>query len=146
MVNNPDEIIAKLKLGGHRITPIREQIVEIFVSSTTPISAMDLIESFRILKIHVNKTTIYRELDFLISKNLIKGIEFGEGKKRYELDTGHHHHHLVCLNCKKVEDIDLETDLSGEEEKIEKKTGFKIESHSLEFFGYCKACQKLLKL
>ncbi len=141
MVENPDEIIAKLKLAGHRITPIRAQIVEIFINSSTPISATDLIESFIILKIKVNKTTIYRELDFLSGKGLLKGIEFGEGKKRYELDTGHHHHHLVCLNCKKVEDVDLKTDLTAEEKLIEKNTGFKIESHSLEFFGYCKNCQ-----
>lgn len=140
MVENPDEIISKLKLGGHRITPIREQIIEIFINSLTPISAMDLIEAFRILKIHVNKTTIYRELDFLISKGFLRGIEFGEGKKRYELDTGHHHHHVVCLNCKKVEDVDLKTDLSGEEKLIQRNTGFKIKSHSLEFFGYCKNC------
>lgn len=141
MVEDPDKIIAKLKAGGYRITPAREQIVEIFINSSTPISAMDLIESFKVLKLKVNKTTIYRELDFLITKGLIKEIEFGEGKKRYELDTQHHHHHVVCLNCKKVEDVDLETDLTLEEKRIEKKTGFKIESHSLEFFGLCKNCR-----
>lgn len=142
MVENPDEIISKLRLGGHRITPIRARIVEIFINSSTPVSAIDLLEAFRILNIKVNKTTIYRELDFLSNQGFLKGIEFGEGKKRYELDTGHHHHHLVCLNCKKVEDVDLKTDLSAEEKLIEKNTGFKIESHSLEFFGYCKNCKK----
>ena len=141
MVENPDEIIAKLKLAGHRITPIRSRIVEIFINSSTPISAIDLLEAFRILKLKVNKTTIYRELEFLLKENLIKEIEFREGKKRYELDTGHHHHHIVCLNCKKVEDVDLEVDLHQEEKLIEKKTGFKITSHSLEFFGYCKNCK-----
>jgi len=142
MINNPDEIISKLKSAGYRITPVREQIVEIFINSSSPISAGDLIESFKILKIPVNKTTIYRELDFLLEKNIIKEIEFGEGKKRYELETGHHHHHLVCLNCRKVEDVDLEVDLHDEEKKIEKETGFKVKSHSLEFFGLCKNCQK----
>lgn len=146
MVDDPAGIIAKLKSGGYRITKARSQIIEIFINSLTPISATDLIESFKILKIKVNKTTIYRELDFLIGKGLLKGIEFGEGKKRYELNTTHHHHHLVCLNCKKVKDVDLETDLSEEEKKIQSKTGFKIKSHSLEFFGYCKNCRKLLNL
>ena len=142
MIDSATEIISKLKLEGHRITPIRTQIITTFASSTTPIAATDLIESFRVLKTKVNKTTIYRELDFLINKNIIKAIEFGEGKKRYELETGHHHHHLVCLNCRKVEDVDLEVDLHDEERKIEKDTGFKVKSHSLEFFGLCKSCQK----
>ena len=69
---------------------------------------MDLLVSVRSSKTGVNKTTICRELDFLMGKGLIKEIEFGEGKKRYEIDSGSdHHHHLICLNCKKVEDVDL---------------------------------------
>lgn len=141
MVNNPEEIIAKLKAGGHRITPAREQIVEIFINSTTPISAGDLIESFKFLNIPINKTTIYRELDFLLKESLVKEIEFGEGKKRYELETGHHHHHVICLSCRKVEDVDLDVDLHDEEKNIEEHTGFKVTSHALEFFGYCKNCK-----
>jgi Fur family transcriptional regulator, ferric uptake regulator len=144
MVENPDQIISKLKQAGHRITPIRAQIVEIFINSSTPISAIDLLEAFRILKINVNKTTIYRELGFLLRESLIKEIEFREGKTRYELDTGHHHHHVICQNCKKVEDVDLKVDLHEEERLIEKKTGFKVTSHALEFFGFCKECKKSL--
>lgn len=135
------EIITKLKNEGHRITPIRTRILEILGGSGQPISAPDLLESVNSSNEGVNKTTIYRELDFLQSKDLISEVEFGDGKKRYELNDGHHHH-LICLNCKKIEDIDLKTDLSEEEKNIEKKTGFKIQIHSLEFFGLCKSCQK----
>lgn len=141
MMNNATEIISRLKIKGSRITPIRKKIVEVFSKSSFPISAPDLIENFAKEKIDVNKTTIYRELDFLLEEDIIGEVEFGEGKKRYELNTGKHHHHLVCLNCKKVEDVSLKTDLSEEEKLIEKSTGFKIQSHSLEFFGYCKNCQ-----
>ncbi len=142
MINNSLEIISKLRLGGHRITPIRSRIIDLFIKAQSPISATDLIESFKKSDAKVNKTTIYRELDFLVSENLIRSIEFGEGRKRYELASDSHHHHLVCLKCKKIEDVDLKTDLSDEELIIEKNTGFKIESHSLEFFGYCKNCRK----
>lgn len=142
MVNGANDIISKLKLEGYRITPARAKIIDIFIKSSSPISAIDLIQDFKKIKIDINKTTIYRELEFLLNKNLIREVEFGEGKKRYELEMGKHHHHLVCLNCKKVEDVDLEMDLSVEEKKIEKETGFKIDSHSLEFFGFCKDCQK----
>lgn len=134
------EILLKLKTDGHRITPIREKIIDLISKSESPLSAPELQEFFLISKIKVNKTTIYRELDFLLQKTLINEVEFGDGKKRYELNDGHHHH-LICLNCSKIEDVDLETDLSREQSKIEKETGFKIKSHSLEFFGYCKNCQ-----
>jgi len=141
MIKTSQEIVDRLRLEGHRITPVREKILEILTQNTSPISATDLINNFKSLKFGVNKTTIYRELEFLFSKKLLIEVEFGEGNKRYELNNGHHHH-LVCLNCKKVEDVDLKTDLSTEEKLIEKNTGFKIESHSLEFFGYCKNCRK----
>lgn len=134
-----NEIFLKLKTDGHRITPIRGKILDVFSKAISPISAPDLQDSFALSKVNVNKTTIYRELDFLLKKTLINEVEFGDGKKRYELNNGHHHH-LICLNCKKIEDVDLETDLSKEEAKIKKDTGFKIKSHSLEFFGYCKNC------
>lgn len=134
------DIITRLKAEGFRITPARTLLIKFLAESTEPISAIDLIESFKESEKNVNKTTIYRELDFLLERKLIQEIEFGDGRKRYELETGHHHH-LVCLNCKKVLDIGLDVDLHLEEKKIEKSTGFKIKSHSLEFFGYCKKCK-----
>lgn len=137
------EIISKLKQEGHRITPIRTRILEVLVTLKSPISAPDLLNFIRQTSEKVNKTTIYRELEFFKSKNLINEVEFGDGKKRYELNEGVHHHHLICTNCKRIEDIDLKTDLTREEKDIEQKTGFKIRHHSLEFFGYCRSCQKL---
>lgn len=142
-MKTPAQIVDQLRTEGHRITPIRGKILEFLSSSKSPISAPDLIYNFKSADINVNKTTIYRELEFLLQKQLINEVEFGDGKKRYEMDNGHHHH-LVCLNCSKVEDVNLDADLSGEQKKIEKETGFKIKSHSLEFFGYCKDCQKSL--
>lgn len=141
MLNKPDEVTLNLISTGYRITPVRGLILETFRENLTPIAASDLIEVFKDLKFKVNKTTIYRELDFLIEKGILKEIEFGEGKKRYEIETGRHHHHIICIKCKKIEDVDLEVDLEGEEKKIEKDKKFKIKNHSLEFFGYCKNCQ-----
>jgi len=140
MIKTASEIVQQLRTEGHRITPIRNRILDILSKNTEPISALDLIADFKSSNLNVNKTTIYREIEFLLGKNLINEVEFGDGKKRYEMDNGHHHH-LVCLKCGKVEDVSLETDLSSEEKKIEKETGFKVESHSLEFFGICKTCQ-----
>ena len=77
-----------------------------------------------------------------MGENIIKEIEFGEGQKRYELEDFKHHHHLICLKCRKVDDIELKTDLEKEEKRFLKENGFKVVNHSLEFFGYCQNCQK----
>lgn len=136
-----NQIISNLRTKGFKITKVRLGIVEKFLNTSLPLSAGDLIEFFHSANMKVNKTTIYRELAFLLSENIIKEIEFGEGQKRYELEDFKHHHHLICLSCRKVEDIELKVDLEKEEARFLKQKGFKVINHSLEFFGYCKDCR-----
>jgi Fe2+ or Zn2+ uptake regulation protein len=143
------EIISTLKQKKFKITKVRSGIVSQFTQAKSPVAAKDLLEFFHEQGMKnnersstPNKTTIYRELAFLLSQNIIKEIEFGEGQKRYELEDFKHHHHLICLKCRKVEDIELETDLDKEEARFLKENGFKVVNHSLEFFGYCKNCRE----
>jgi len=56
-----------------------------------------------------------------------------------------HHHHLICLECDKVEDVELANDLNEIEKRILQKNGFKIINHTLEFYGLCKQCSSSLK-
>jgi Fe2+ or Zn2+ uptake regulation protein len=135
------EIISTLKQKKFKITKVRSGIVTRFTQAKSPIAAKDLLEYFHQQGMKINKTTVYRELAFLLSENIIKEIEFGEGQKRYELEDFKHHHHLICLKCRKVEDVELKTDLNKEETRFLKENGFKVVNHSLEFFGYCKNCQ-----
>jgi Fur family transcriptional regulator, ferric uptake regulator len=139
MLGNHGEIINKLKSSGHRITKVRSLIVELFINGDQPLSVQDILDTLEKLNLRVNKTTIYRELEFLGREKIVKEIDFLEGKKRYELNSKHHHH-IICINCKKVEDVDLKMDLHEEEERIGKLKNFKVLSHSLEFFGLCTNC------
>ena len=59
---------------------------------------------------------------------------------RYELESLDHHHHIICIDCDKVEDIVLEKYLDSQEQKIMRQKKFKTISHSLEFFGLCAEC------
>lgn len=137
-MNSAQLILDELRKRGLRQSRIRKLLVDIFAKASKPISAVDLLEEF---KVPANKTTIYRELYTLLDQKVLREVDFGDGIKRYELSGDTHHHHLVCSKCKKVEDIDLKTDLKIEEKQIEKEKDFKIDFHSLEFFGFCKNCQ-----
>ncbi len=119
-----------IKILLMRNTKARNQILSIFTNTPYPVSAMDLLK-----EVKVNKTTIYRELSFLENTGFIKEVDFGDGKKRYELKEARHHHHLVCLDCKKVTDIEIE-------ENFKLPREFKVIKHNLEFFGLCVNCQK----
>lgn len=136
---NPPE--STLRSQGYRITPIRTAILSRFTSREAPLSAIDIKNALRREGIPLNKTTVYRELSSLKKVGIIKEIILGDRTRRYEMADGDHHHHLVCVRCKNVEDVPLKEDLDNEEYWISRFKHFKVQSHSLEFFGVCAKCK-----
>ena len=65
------------------------------------------------------------------------------GKSRlYELAVeGSHHHHLVCLACRRIEPLPF-CEIAKFQRVVRREKGFKVLSHSLELFGLCRACVK----
>ena len=129
------QTISRLRSDGHRITRARQQLVEIFLSTAKPLSAADVCA-----RVAFNKTTVYREVDFLLQQGIINEINFGEGHKRYESAFLKHHHHLVCKKCLSVSDVEVNCGIEEEMKKISERTGFQVLEHSLEFFGICLKC------
>ncbi len=124
---------------SHKRTPARAIIVEFLSKSSSPVDVEQIIQFLRSKSLNTNKVTIYRTLDFLYDNGFVDKLEFGEGKFRYEVKKGEHHH-LICEKCKSVEDIsDCAVDIL--EEEIRNKKEFLVKRHSLEFFGICKNCQ-----
>lgn len=135
------EIQDSLKSKGRRKSLYREEILRLFAGNDTPQAATDILAVIQRAGKNPNKTTIYRELDLLVEEGIIKPVNLLEGKHRYQLITDKHYHHLVCTNCKKIEQVELENDLDKVESKIAQSKHFKVQDHSLEFFGTCEDCQ-----
>lgn len=131
-----DALLKPLISTNSRITPARKNIYLIFRRSKSPLTPNDVMD-----KVRVNKTTVYREIDFLIKNKLITGVSFGDGQLRYESTLLGHHHHLICLKCHKVNDTRLDGELFDLERKIKNQNNFSVTRHNLEFFGYCESCQ-----
>lgn len=137
-----ENIINDLRLNGQKITPARQEIISIISRSSGPISALDVLKLLSKKNIKVNKTTVYRELDFLLQQNIIQSVHFNDRTARYELRDLPHHHHLICTSCRRIEEIQVDHSLHEVEKRLEKRTKFKIDRHSLEFFGLCYECEK----
>jgi Fe2+ or Zn2+ uptake regulation protein len=132
--------IQAVKLSGCRQTRTRREILAI-LAKVHPLAAREVKERLAHHKILVNKTTVYRELDFLRTKKIISEVIFQDGIKRYELAPEEHGHHVICLACHKVERVSLANDLAAQEKKISRRLNFKILKHSLEFYGLCSECR-----
>lgn len=84
-------------------------------------------------------TTVYRALTDLVEAGQADGLAGEDGETRYRICSDSHHHHLICRECGKA----VEFDLDGFEVKIGElaaKYGFANVSHSIELFGICKKC------
>ena len=126
-----------------RITNLRKAIIDIFSQEHGPWTVGDIIEKLHKKGFSPNKTTVYRGVEYLLGIETKRPIDFGEGKKRYEIfRESDHHHHLFCTNCSAVEEIVINDDFENQKKEISNNTNFKIKSHSLEFFGVCSECQK----
>jgi len=140
-MQNIESLIKNLGSKKLRITKLRKSLLQILLKSKEPLSVEDLIFSLSKYKINVHKTSIYRQLDVLKKVEIVREIQFGEKKKRYEIFPDNHHHHLVCNDCGQIEDVELKKDLDTEEKIITQNKNFKIINHSLEFYGICGKCQ-----
>lgn len=124
---------------GIKSTNSRNAVMEIIINNKSPLDANEILEGLRKKGLSTDQATVYRILNTFYEKGIVKRIEIGEGKYRYEIEKAHHHH-LVCTNCGRIEDIEI--DLTEDfDREISIKKGFKVRSHSLEFFGLCKTCQ-----
>jgi Fur family ferric uptake transcriptional regulator len=132
---------ALLQEYGYRLTPGRIALLMFLKKAIKPLSAGDIQKK---LGHKMDKVTVYRALeDFAISKIVAK-INLQDTATYYEfLHEDHHHHHIVCEKCGKIEDIENCNQTNLQKEILKHSKSFTtINSHSLEFFGVCKACSK----
>ncbi len=141
-MSSTETILAKLKQAGFRMTSARKAIVEMFGTGCNPLSAQDVHARLKTKGFATNVTTVYRELQFLADQSVLHTVQFEDGVQRYEqIHEGHHHHHIVCVECKDVQEVSVEKDLQETERAISKKKDFSILRHSLEFYGLCRKCR-----
>jgi Fur family ferric uptake transcriptional regulator len=133
-----NEKFDELKKNGLRLTEPRKAILQALTESHGPFTAEEVHKL--ITKRVCDQATVYRTLTSLEQIGILRRCEFGDGTARFELaEPGHHHHHIICNTCKRVEIID-----DGEIEEIDRfarKRGFSNISHILEFFGTCPQCK-----
>lgn len=134
-------ILQSLKEAGHRLTRVRRAVIEAICEAKSPLSAAEIGDRLDQRDIGANKTTIYREIDFLVEKKIAVELDLMDGRKRYELSgNGNPHHHLVCTKCHDIKCVEMDADLDVLEKRIKNSHNFKVESQVLEFFGVCSSC------
>jgi Fur family ferric uptake transcriptional regulator len=135
-----ESISGALRAGGFRITSQRRAILNVIARRPEHMTPAAIYKRVRHKHGSIGLVTVYRTLEMLTDLDLLCRVHSDRGCRSYlvKRPTGHHHH-MVCASCGKVVDFKA-CNLSALQKRLSKKTGFKIESHLLEFNGICHDC------
>ncbi len=126
---------------GGRLTPQRQQILELVWQEHKPVGAYALLERLREAGIKAAPPTVYRALEFLLGHGLIHRIESLNAYTGCTAPgTPHHGQFLVCSQCQRVAELD-EPSISGELDRSARQFGFEIERQTVEICGLCPRCR-----
>lgn len=123
---------------GLKNTKAREYLINILKDSSDPVTAEEL---FLMLPQGLtNLSTVYRSLRAFCDSGIINKEIRPDGKALYTYARHEHHHVLICIKCnKKIYLNDCPYKKINDE--IYKNTGFLVDNHHIELYGYCNECQ-----
>jgi len=134
------EILAGLKEKGLKLTPQRQQILQVLLRAEGPLSAKEIGALVHRRFPNVGLGTVYRTLETLKALDLLSETVFPDGGRRYEL-CREHRHHLVCLGCGRAVAFPFCPD-DCLAKVAAANPDFEVQGHSFAVFGYCGECRK----
>ncbi len=121
----------KLKKVGLKITQPRLKILELLERRRYKhMTADDIYRELNKDGDDMGLATVYRVLNQFEASGLVIKHNFEGGQAYYELDTGGHHDHMVCVETGKVMEFYNE-DIERLQKEIAAQAGYEIEDHSL---------------
>ncbi|MCC6263010.1 MAG: transcriptional repressor [Bryobacterales bacterium] len=119
------------------LTAQRRIVLEALSSRSSHPTVDEIWEDARRSMPEISRTTVYRILETFARLGVVRKAGHPDAVARYESRTSRHHH-LLCVRCGRMEDLDDESldriDLPGRE------TGYRIEDYSIQFRGLCAKC------
>lgn len=135
-VNN---FISKSKEYGLKVTPQRIAIYRELAKTDQHPSTEMIYKRIKDYYPNISLTTVYRTLETFERLGLISVVNVLYNAARYDANLNPHHH-IVCVNCKKIEDVYDETlDDTKINTDIEDYT---VTGFSVLFNGVCRQCSE----
>lgn len=137
-----DHLITRLKERDYRLTPQRMELMRLIVTREDHPNASRLYEQIKARFPTISLATVYKTLDLL--KELGEVLEIGlHDDNHYDGNRPYPHPHLICTNCQKIIDGDLEIPVQAFIDEMEQSFNFHILRHQLNFYGLCSDCKNI---
>ncbi|HIA07636.1 MAG TPA: ferric iron uptake transcriptional regulator [Chromatiaceae bacterium] len=129
-----------LRKVGLKVTLPRMKVLEILeTSEARHLSAEDMYKALLKSGEDVGLATVYRVLTQFETAGLVTRHHFEGGHSVFELNQGHHHDHIVCVRCGKVDEF-VDEAIEERQRQIALQSGYQITDHCLYIYGVCPAC------
>jgi Fur family ferric uptake transcriptional regulator len=137
-----EEWLDCLQSNGYRLTAPRKAIVETIATSTRVLNPFEVFELARSRYPKIGLVTVYRTIDKLEELDLIQRVHQPSGCQAFVSAFSGHQHLIICQSCGQVDFFSGETDKMGTlMADIGETSGYKINDHWLQLFGFCPDCQ-----
>ena len=132
------QLLTRLKTKGYKLTQQRQQILEILLTTTSRLSALEVHRLLQKRQVKISLDTVYRNLRLLVEIGALQQISLQSGQfmnwcSRINSIP------MLFVDCEKVvypcrpRPAEFYMELAG-------AAGFTILSHNMEIYGRCSGC------
>ena len=131
-MNNIEAACAKRNI---RMTSQRKIIAKVVADSSGHPNVEELYKLANAIDPKISLATVYRTLKLFEQCEIIRKLELGEGKARYEeIDACHEHYHLIDVDNGDIIEF-YDESLKKLKKKIAKRLGYELEHYNIELYG-----------
>lgn len=124
--------------SGLKMTPQRRAIIEYLQAATNHPTAEEVLKAVNEKFPMTTRATVYNTLNWLRDSGLVREV-FEDRTVRFDPNTSDHHH-FVCRQCGRVEDV--ESDKLSTMDLGRLRGNMKVENYEVTLRGLCPDCQK----
>jgi Fur family peroxide stress response transcriptional regulator len=139
IINSVHEFIGRSKDLGIKVTPQRIAIYKELASTDQHPSTETIYKKIKDYYPNISLTTVYRTLETFEKLGLISVVNVLYNAARYDANLAPHNH-IVCTECKKVEDV-YDESLSALDISDKTLGDYHIKGYSILLNGVCKDCR-----
>ena len=137
-----ETVTTRLRAVGQRLTASRRSLLDVLTATPRPLTIPEILDD----RPELAQSSVYRNLVVLEEAGVVHRVVGTDEFARWEIteDLAGHHHHLICAQCGRVEDVPasagLERSVAAAAAAITRTTGFRTEHHRLDLVGVCENC------
>lgn len=122
-----------------RLTPQRLAVLEVVRQADDHPTANEIYQRVQTIHRRIAYGTVYTALSALVKMGLLQELKFGDSASRYD-GRMEPHHHALCIGCGRLSEVEMA--LTPEQlASVAAQTRFTVQSHHVQFTGYCPQCQ-----